>query len=105
MAKHLNQSTITQGFEHALSTGNWTIKRFRMERKGITQVRMPGTPHHSSRTLVFAQKVNVALVRGAQGRHLPQRKCWHLALSCKTAARRQMTGPQRRHAVSLRFCT
>lgn len=44
MSKHLMGTTITQGFEHALSTGNWTIKRFRMERKGITQVQLS---HHA----------------------------------------------------------
>jgi DNA-directed RNA polymerase III subunit RPC2 len=34
----INPSLITGGFEHAISSGNWSIKRFRMERKGITQV-------------------------------------------------------------------
>lgn len=37
-ARHIDQSIITEGFEHAVSSGNWTIKRFRMDRKGITQV-------------------------------------------------------------------
>lgn len=33
------QSTIlTQGLERALSTGNWDLKRFRMHRKGVSQV-------------------------------------------------------------------
>jgi DNA-directed RNA polymerase III subunit RPC2 len=30
--------TITQGFIHAISTGSWVLKRFRMDRAGVTQV-------------------------------------------------------------------
>ena len=36
--KCIRQDTITNGLEHAISSGNWTVKRFRMERKGVTQV-------------------------------------------------------------------
>lgn len=36
--KCIRQDTITNGLEHAISTGNWTVKRFRMERKGVSQV-------------------------------------------------------------------
>ena len=36
-AKMLRTDTITAGLEGAIASGNWTIRRFRMERKGVTQ--------------------------------------------------------------------
>eukprot|EP00252_Welwitschia_mirabilis_P002829 TRINITY_DN12826_c0_g1_i1.p1 TRINITY_DN12826_c0_g1~~TRINITY_DN12826_c0_g1_i1.p1 ORF type:complete len:928 (-),score=181.14 TRINITY_DN12826_c0_g1_i1:493-3177(-) len=36
--KVMRQDMLTSGLEHAISSGNWTVKRFRMERKGVTQV-------------------------------------------------------------------
>jgi DNA-directed RNA polymerase III subunit RPC2 len=38
IVKCIRTDTITQGFIHALATGNWTLKRFRMDRAGVTHV-------------------------------------------------------------------
>jgi len=35
---HLHGDSITSGFVRAISTGNWSLKRFKMERAGITHV-------------------------------------------------------------------
>eukprot|EP00919_Chromeraceae_sp_WS-2016_P072264 GHVR01170988.1.p1 GENE.GHVR01170988.1~~GHVR01170988.1.p1 ORF type:complete len:868 (+),score=218.67 GHVR01170988.1:1258-3861(+) len=36
--RHPATETITRGIQHALSSGNWIIKRFRMDRSGVAQV-------------------------------------------------------------------
>lgn len=39
--KCIRLDTITQGMTVALATGNWKVKRFRMDRAGVTQVYRP----------------------------------------------------------------
>ncbi|GAM83673.1 hypothetical protein ANO11243_016610 [Dothideomycetidae sp. 11243] len=34
----MHEARITQGMERAISSGNWTLKRFRMDRAGVTHV-------------------------------------------------------------------
>ncbi|GJD11700.1 DNA-directed RNA polymerase III subunit RPC2 [Galdieria sulphuraria] len=38
IVKCMRPDTISVGLENAIGTGNWTVKRFRMHRAGITQV-------------------------------------------------------------------
>jgi DNA-directed RNA polymerase III subunit RPC2 len=38
MYLEIGRDLISRGLTTALSTGNWTMKRFKMERQGVTQV-------------------------------------------------------------------
>lgn len=38
VTRYIRTDTITQGLEFAISTGNWSLKRLRQERSGVTEV-------------------------------------------------------------------
>ena len=61
--KFMRGDTITQGFIHAISTGSWVLKRFRMDRAGVTQVRylLLNNFLESSRTLRLWQVCSILL--------------------------------------------
>jgi DNA-directed RNA polymerase III subunit RPC2 len=54
-AANIRSDIITHAMESALSTGCWNIKRFRMDRKGATQVLCQRQGRHSTSQTADAQ--------------------------------------------------
>ena len=52
--------SISFGLERSLSTGNWNVKRFKMNKKGMTQVGFPDTFYTFSS--MFIQKLETCSI-------------------------------------------
>ena len=55
VTKHIREDILTMGFVNAISSGNWTVKRFKMERSGVTQAVCDTTLRERGRTLHAAR--------------------------------------------------
>ncbi|KAL1537737.1 DNA-directed RNA polymerase III subunit 2 [Salvia divinorum] len=83
ISQHIKNDCITNGLERALSTGNWDIKRFRMNRKGMSQVlgRLSyiGTVGHMTRIAPQFEKS-----RKVSGPRALQPSQWGMLCPCDT---------------------
>lgn len=60
--KNLRAEIISHGMESSISSGNWSIKRFRMERKGVTQVWAKRKDHCTCSCLDFSLMLGLHIV-------------------------------------------